>query len=360
LLQFPRLTPPARLRLTLAVGALAATIAATAASPAAALTIIPNFDSSVTGLANAAAVESAFRTVANDYASVFSNPVTVNIGVSWGSVAGQALPSNAVGASSDNLYGYFSYGQVRNDLINSSRSNPSDTALGTAVKFLPASTPAGPTNYVIPSAEAKALGLVAGNSGAVDGYIGFAGATSGYDFNPADGVTAGAFDFEAVAAHEIAEVLGRIGGVDNPSVPWRTPYDLYRYSAPGKLDYGYNDAAYFSINGGSTSLMAFNNSASGGDRTDWLTNGGVNDVSNAFIAPGQAYNLSAVDLTSLDVLGWGGSNPGDTASGNPNLKVFGLVIGPDAVPEPASWATMILGFAGLGALLRRRTAMAAA
>ncbi|HXA40530.1 MAG TPA: PEPxxWA-CTERM sorting domain-containing protein, partial [Phenylobacterium sp.] len=101
--------------------------------------------------------------------------------------------------------------------------------------------------------------------------------------------------------------------------------------------------------------------ASGGDRTDWL-GGGVNDVSNAFISPGQAYNLTAVDLTSLDVLGWGGSNPGDTASGAPNLKVFGLVIGPDAVPEPASWATMILGFTGLGALLRRRrrTAMAAA
>lgn len=349
-----------RLAQACAAATVAATSALAAASPASALVIVPTFDASVTRLTNASAVESAFRAVANDYASAFSNAATINIGVSWGAVAGQALPSNAVGASSDNLYGYFSYGQVRNDLVASSRGNPSDTALTSAVKYLPSTTPAGPANFVIPSAEAKALGLIAANSGSVDGYIGFAGASSGYDFNPADGVTAGTYDFEAVAAHEIAEVLGRIGGVDNPNVPWRTPYDLYRYSAPGIIDYGYNDAAYFSINGGSTSLKAFNNSASGGDRTDWLTNGSSYDVSNAFISTGQAYNLTAVDLTSLDVLGYGGSNLGDTASGTPGLRAFGLVSGPDAVPEPTTWTLMIAGFGIAGAALRRRrTAIAA-
>ncbi len=338
-----------------AISAFSAILLASAtATPAAAMTIISNFDSSITGLSNAAAIENAFRTVANDYSGAFNNRVTVNIDVGWGQVAGQALPSNAVGASSDNLYGYFSYGQVRNDLIASSRKNPADTALASAVKSLPASTPAGPTQYVIPSAEAKALGLVYGNSGSIDGYIGFAGSPSGYTFNPANGVAGGSYDFEAVAAHEIAEVLGRIGGVDSSNVLWRTPYDLYRYSAPGVLDAGYNDAAYFSINGGVTDLKAFNNSAYGGDRTDWLTLGGVNDVSHAFISTGQAYNISAVDLTSLDVLGWGGSNLGDTASGSPSFRAFGLVSGPDAVPEPASWATMVLGMASLGAVLRRR------
>src|SRR5436853_266296 len=79
-------------------------------------------------------------------------------------------------------------------------------ALATAVKSLPATAPAGPTRYVIPSSEAKALGLISPTQGSTDGSIGFAGSSLGYDYNPADGVTAGTYDFDAVAAHELAEV----------------------------------------------------------------------------------------------------------------------------------------------------------
>jgi hypothetical protein len=332
-------------------GACAAALAAVSAAPSHALTILPHYDASITGLSNAANVEAAFNAVARDYATSFNNPAIVNVNVSWGSVAGQALPSNAVGASVDNLYGYFSYGQVRNDLTSFSARNPSDSALATAVRSLPKSTPAGPSQYVVPSAEAKALGLISPTQGSLDGSIGFAGSTSGYDFNPADGVAAGAYDFEAVAAHEMAEVLGRIGGISSPSPAWRTPFDLYRYRAPGVLDAGYNDSAYFSINGGVTDLKDFNASSLGGDRSDWATLTSVYDVSNAFIAKGHSYNLSAVDLTALDVLGWGGSNLGDTAAGTPGRTAFSLI---SAAPEPQQWMLLILGFGLTGATLRRR------
>lgn len=323
-----------------------------AAGPSQALNIVPLYGSSVTSLGNASAVESAFNTVAHDYATSFSNPATVYVNVSWGSVAGQALPSNAVGASVDSLYGYFTYGQVRGDLSAFSTANPADTALATAVKSMSTTAPLGPSNWVITSAEAKALGLISPTKTGADGSIGFAGSSSGYDFNPANGVTAGTYDFESVAAHELAEVLGRISGIDSTSPAWRTPYDLYRYTKAGTLSYGYNDAAYFSINGGVTDLKNFNYSTSGGDRGDWQTSGSVYDVSNAFIATGHSYALTAADLTSLDLLGWGGSNLGDTGAGTPGASAFSLISA--QVPEPAQWALLIVGFGLTGAALRRR------
>lgn len=332
----------------------AATLALSAA-PCEAMAIVGRFDSSVTSLANASAVEAAFNAVAHDYSSSFANPATVYVNVSWGSVAGQALPSNAVGASVDNLYGYFSYGQVRADLAAFSAANPSDTALASAMKAMPTAAPPGPAQYVIASAEAKALGLISPSQSSADGAVGFAGSPSGYDFNPADGVTAGTYDFRAVAAHELAEVLGRISGVSSATPAWRTPYDLYRFRSPGVLDYGYNDAAYFSINGGVTDLKAFNNSTAGGDRGDWLTTSAAYDVSNAFISTGHAYNLTAADLTSLDVLGWGGSNLGDYGAASPGSTAFSLIASPaGGVPEPSRWMLLIMGFGLTGAALRRR------
>ena len=345
-----RLPGVARARLS-AAGA-AAVSAAMIAAPSHALTILPHYDLSITSLSNAAGVEAAFNTVVQDYAKSFANPVTVNVNVSWGKVAGQALPSNAVGASSDSLYGYFSYAQVANDLKTFASRNAGDTALATAVKSLPATAPAGPANYVIASAEARALGLVAANSTVVDGSIGFAGSTSGYDFNPLDGVNAGTYDFEAVAAHELAEVMGRISGIDSTTPAWRTPFDLFRYKSPGVLSSGYNDAAYFSINGGATNLRSFNNSSAGGDRGDWLTASSFLDVDNAFISTGRAYTLSASDLTSLDVLGWGGANLGDWSANYPNQTAFSLIS--EAVPEPAQWVLMIVGVSLTGVSLRSR------
>jgi hypothetical protein len=344
-----------------AVGVVSGLAAGLWAASAPALTIRPTFDASVTSLSNASTIEAAFNYVALQYDSRITNPATINIDVSWGSVDNQALPSTAVGASVDPLYGYFNYAQINAVLTNVSQANPSDSALASAVKNLPKTPPAGASRYVIPSAELKALGYN-GSSTAFDGYIGFAGSTSGYTYftSSAPGsVVAGTYDFDAVAAHEIDEVLGRTTGIYSNSTPYyRTVFDLFRYSSPGVLNDTYTSSAYFSIDGGKTNLGTFNNSASGGDRSDWQTNASANDIQDAFICYGGQSNsvcprsslyLTDADLTGLDVLGYANTVGGNKSAFPVGATAVGLI---DEVPEPSAWALMVIGVALLGARAR--------
>src|SRR5215217_6585923 len=96
-------------------------LAPSMAQPAAALVIKPSFDSSITSLANASTITAAFNTVAQDFASQFTTNAQINVRVSWGSVGGYSLPSNAVGASNTSLYGYFTYSQVKSFLTTAAQ-----------------------------------------------------------------------------------------------------------------------------------------------------------------------------------------------------------------------------------------------
>jgi hypothetical protein len=329
-------------RLSLAVAAVAL-----AAGPAGALTIKPTFDSSITSLPNAAQIESDFNAVANFYDNALTSPVTVNIGVGWGAVNGSTMGPGALGSSYDNFYGYFDYGQIKG-WLKTAAGAAGNQALQTAVKSLPTGAPAGTSNYVIASAQAKALGLIPATQAGEDGWVGFS-ATQPFDFNPSDGVATKSYDFEGVAAHEIAEVLGRLSGLTGSSPAYRTALDLFRYGAPGQPSFAFKSPAYFSIDGGATNLGDF--SYSGGDRSDWLTSTtGLRDVQSASAKKGVAYNVTAADLTALDVLGWGGANLGDTQMWSPAMIAKSFM----TVPEPDSWAVLLLGMAGLGAQLRRR------
>ncbi|HEY2049629.1 MAG TPA: NF038122 family metalloprotease [Caulobacteraceae bacterium] len=321
------------------------------AGSAHALTIKTTFDSSITHLSDASAVESAFNAVTAEYDSVLASPVTVNVDVSWGKVDGMAMASNALGESVDELYGYYGYSTLKSYLASHAAANPTDTALKSAVSHLPARAPSGVSNFVVPSSEAKALGLIPASESGYDGYIGF-GSGLAFDLYPSNGITAGTYDFEAVAAHEMDEVLGRISGLASTSSTMRTVFDLYRYSSPGVISFAYNSPAYFSVNGGTTNLGEFNVSSSGGDRGDWANYGATaTDVQDAFLAAGRRSNLSAADITALDALGYAGSNIGDTHLTTPTTIAHAFS---SAAPEPGVWAMMLLGLAGVGAALRRR------
>jgi hypothetical protein len=314
---------------------------------AGALTIRPVFDGSITSRSDAAQIEAAFNSVATEFDRRLSSPAIVSIAVSWGGVGGSAIPLGVVGASRDNLYDGLSFTQIRRYLSASAARNPLDAAFAAAVKTLPTAAPAGVDSYSLPSAQAKALGLIAGNQAGYDGYVGFS-SNYAYSFSGTAPLQ-GAYDFQAVAAHEIDEVLGRITGLDGSSPSYRSVFDLYRYAAHDKLSFAYGSTAYLSFNAGATSLGSFN-TVGAGDRSDWKA--GVADAQLAYLSPGLIAPLGTVDWKVLDALGW---NQGRSVflSGAAAAPTLGEADFALAAPEPQSWTMMLTGL-GLGGLVIRR------
>src|SRR5262249_44239952 len=248
------------------------------------------YDSSVSSAP--AGFTTTVNAVVQYFQSQFTDPITINISVGYGEVGGQALGSGALGESLTYLNTY-SYSQ----LLGALTADATTATHQTAVASLPASNPAGGANYLVPTAEAKALGLM-GASTSLDGSIGFSSIPGIFDYNNADGVSAGQYDFYGVVAHELSEVMGRLilGGSSF------TPFSLFDYSAAGVRDMSGAQPGYFSINGGQTNLDSFN-SVAGGDLGDWASSAG-NDSFLAFAKSGVVLPVSQADLTALDAIGW--------------------------------------------------------
>ncbi len=119
-----------------------------------------NFDQAISSLPTG--FVSAVDYVVNYFDTLFTNAATITLQVGWGEVGNNVLPSNALGASMAASYVAPSYASLRNALIAENASGSST---------LPSTSPFSGTPY-IPSAEAKALGLLANNS-SLDGYVGF-------------------------------------------------------------------------------------------------------------------------------------------------------------------------------------------
>jgi hypothetical protein len=167
----------------------------------------------------------------------------------------------------------------------------------TAVASLPASftdLPGDADSFFVSSAEEKALGVLSGTNGAVDGAIGF---------NVGD--TNDSSDWTGAALTEIAHALG-----------WMTDYytgeptiaDLFRYRSSGHYEWTGGQPAYFSIDGGATDLANF---ATSFDYT--LFSKIANDALSAPVTP--STHLTSLDIEALNVIGFGASRVSATASG---------------------------------------------
>ena len=294
------------------------------------LTVNLTFDSTFTSSfgANTAQAEAAVTYAAQQFQNLFSDPVQINITVSG------VGDTSVFGQSSSLLLGYYNYTQIRTALI-ADKKGPNDTA---AVASLPVNDPTaanGAFDFVTTRAEGKALGLIASDS-AKDGTIKF-GAGYSWAFDPANRAVSGQYDFIGVVQHEISEVMGRqgvTGGNLGNGGPNFDPLDLFRYTAAGVRGASNNGAGvYFSINGGVTNLITYNNAASNGlDTADWASGQG-NDAFNQFSNSGVLNGITAVDLQQMDVIGW------DLASN---------------VPEPSSLSLIAIGAVACGAYYSRR------
>jgi hypothetical protein len=228
---------------------------------------------------------------------LFSNDEVINLQVGWGEVGGTAMSPKDLGASAMNGY-LLDYGTVADAVHASAVGNDPTTS-----------------EFFVATAEAKALGLTNPNASAIDGSIGF-GSSFSYSASPG-AIEPNQFDLQAVAQHEITEVMGRLGieGQSVSGVPAYTPLDLYNFSAPGVLELSGN-GGYFSNDGGHTNLGSYNNaSLNGGDIADWasiaspaqsgtLTSPNTFDAFDAFVPRGEAGQVTSNDVSEMAALGY--------------------------------------------------------
>jgi hypothetical protein len=116
------------------------------------------------------------------------------------------------------------------------------------------------------------------------------------------------YDAVGVAAHELSEVMGRIGmegtSLSATHTDIYTPLDLFRYSAANTPDI-HPTAGYFSTNDGVTNLDGYNNPNNGGDAADWASSTANHfNAYDAFSNPGVVDQVTQADLLELAVLGY--------------------------------------------------------
>ena len=266
------------------------------------------WDSSVAGAPAGfmTAVETAAKALVADFST--AHKVELYIDVGWGEIAGQAMAANALGESESNGY-----------LVNYSTLSGLLTTHGDTLAA--SNEPIATTQFFVPVAEARALGLSGATSSASspDGYVGFSTlAKTGYSWQyNAAGTLSTQFNLQAVVEHELTEVMGRIsmeGTTTYNGHKTYTPLDLFDFSSQGKLSLS-NAGGYFSNNNGLTPQGTFNDAKLyGGDIADWASYNAVTesntlpageeDPFDAYSSPGYNLTLSPDDLLVMVTLGY--------------------------------------------------------
>ena len=262
-------------------------------NPTTGLIINATFESSITADPNATAIEAMINRCVSIYESLFSDPVTIQILFRYATTApdGHPLRPGATARSDNGVYHipWSTYiGALRADAKtsndNSANASLPARALATIVR---ASSAAGRAVRLNTPPGMFANGS-AGNGGPYDGIVTL---NSSAPFQFTRPVNANNFDAQRETEHEIDEVMG-LGS--DASVSYFHPQDLFSWSSAGVRNITSNGTRYFSINGGLTNIVNFNQSADG-DLGDWLSEACPQThpyVQNASDCSGQPFDVA--------------------------------------------------------------------
>jgi hypothetical protein len=232
-------------------------------------------------------------------------------------------------------------------------------------------------------ATAKAMNLESASGQIVDetrvDVVIYYSLDKAFDYDPTDGIDEGAYDFTGLAIRDIGIALGldsynsaydyNTGPTTTADNSVETAFtaktiDLFRYSEAGTLDWSTSETdKYFSIDGGETALFgnaSYRKGENNGDKalaTFWKddANGEALGIMDADPGTGNVMAVSALDLAAVDVIGWDLSFDVSANSGY-RLTTAQIYAAMTAVPEPATWLQMLLGFGLVGGATRRRLA----
>ena len=354
--------PIARSLSLLVLGALGMGSTATSVS---ALTIDDTFLSSITGSSDAADIEAAIDFSSSQIAQLYSNNATVNILFGTGDLGPGGLGQSNMGSYRN------TYSNYTGLLTADAAAHPANTTLSTAVANLQYGNDANGSKPVVStSADLRALGQAASPcfnaSGSFVGgcgqiYDGVVTISSTKPFNystsgPIPAYNGSNTQFSAVRTleHEIDEILGGggPGSTLNDIASGGSSFftgsvgglDLYRYSAfhtPG-LTTGAGVTAYFSVDGGSTEIVGFNQNQNG-DYADFGPN--IDPCGGGFGGPAGLIQ---------DAFSCRNETPEAFSRGIPeDLMLESLGYNP--TPLPSTWLMLLSGLASLGFFAYRGT-----
>jgi hypothetical protein len=302
-----------------------------------------------------------FEMAGGVWASHLSDNATINIHVE----VSDQLPPGVAGGALPGMYADQRYETWRNRLAGDRKSaddqfifdNQQDdadkfTALIDGYKI--------DNNYSLKMtrANAKAVGMIAGNDKALDGYTIMNKLTNqpvAWNYNyVGNNVPKGTMDFLSVGIHELTHHLGVVSGVDKAG--WltqktqydashqsdfyatlvgkldnATPLDLFRFSAESVKQAGSGDSwidmsvggkPYFSTDGGKTVLGYFSTgdeTSLGGDgnqASHWKQQSNPLGILDPVLRSGERRSVSTLDRKLLDAIGW------DLRSGEINLEAL--------------------------------------
>jgi hypothetical protein len=263
--------------------------------------------------------QTAFNKLIELYENTFSNPIHVNLNITFG--------DTGLGAS-ETAQVLVPYSVWVGHLNANATSNPGNTFEASAVSNLPASDPLGHGEVTLTTADARALGIsqaeVTGDlTPQSDSTITFS-SHSDITFEYNQVAAAGRYDFMDVAAHELNEALGIGSALTNLPNNGTAPTDdfaaedYFRYqtgSTSRDITLSPNANVSFSYDGGKTDVAQFNQDNNFGDRNDWIYGNGSAPPSSPFVQDAREFSGQVAPiLTSA-----GGQTPESTV-----LSVLGF------------------------------------